>query len=83
MDNRDFQSQLDKASQESEKKTFTIQDLISFAERDGISCENCAVFQKSEIIPDYGNCMKHQPHSTLIIGEHSNNFCKDFKPKNK
>jgi hypothetical protein len=85
MDNRDLQSQLDKASKESEIKPFTIQDLIRFAERDGINCENCAVFHKSELIDDYGKCRKngHHPSIIEIRGEHKNHFCADFKPKDK
>jgi hypothetical protein len=75
MDNRDLQSQLDKASQESEIKPFTIQDLISFAEREGIKCENCKHY--TTIIQDEGYCM------TPMISTCSNHFCKEFEPKNK
>lgn len=71
MDNRDFQSQLDKASQESEIKPLTIQDLIVFAERDGINCENCKFLDKTIY------CIINQKQIEL------NYFCKDFKPKDK
>ena len=72
MDNRDFQSQLDKASQESEIKPFTIQDLIRFAERDGINCGNCMYFKN-----DIYYCIIKQNNNGI------NHFCADFKPKDK
>lgn len=65
------------------KRQFEFKDLIELAEMANIKCENCVLFKKSNLIIDYGNCMKHQPHSTLIIGEYSNHFCKEFEPKEK
>lgn len=80
MDNRDFKKHLE---DNSEIKPFTIQDLIRFAERDGISCKNCAVFNKSELLEVYGTCRKNGYHSSMkeIRGEHETHFCAEFKPK--
>jgi hypothetical protein len=83
MDNRDLQLQLDKASQESEIKPFTIQDLIRFAERDGIKCENCALLYK----PFENTTLKYKDHiECRILQVHTPKnidtfFCANFKQK--
>jgi hypothetical protein len=78
MDNRDLQSQLDKASSESEIKPFTIQNLISFAERDGINCENCL----HNIVYKINAENKNECGINRTYHE-KNHFCADFKPKDK
>jgi hypothetical protein len=87
MDNRDLQSQLDKASQESGIKPFTIQDLIRFAERDGINCENCANWQyKETLVTEIGICYKGgytlEGRQTIRL-EAKHHFCNSFKQKDK